>query len=148
MQIASRLIVLWGILVPVHESREGVGLPMLMTAWSIAEATRYLYYALNIYDRVPHFITWCRYTFFIVLYPIGVLGELTTIVTALPHIIRRNLFAIPLPNPINISFYYDYLLYGIMLSYLPLFPQLYMYMLNQRKKFLGSKDVDQKKKAK
>ena len=148
MQIASRLIVVWGILRPVPESQDSIGLPLLMTAWSIAEATRYIYYALNIYDLVPNFITWCRYTFFIALYPMGVAGELLAIVSALPHIIRRGLFAIPLPNPLNISFYYEYLLYGVMLSYIPLFPQLYFYMLGQRKKFVGAVDKDKAKKAK
>jgi len=145
MQIASRLIIVWGILLPVVEARDSIGVPLLLFAWSIAEATRYIYYALNIYDKVPGFLTWCRYSFFILLYPIGVSGELISIVAALPYIIRHSLFAIALPNPLNVSFYYEYLLYGVMASYIPFFPQLYFYMLNQRKKFLGS---DPAKKAK
>jgi very-long-chain (3R)-3-hydroxyacyl-CoA dehydratase len=148
MQILSRLIVVWGILRPVVESQDSIGLPLLMTAWSFAEATRYIYYALNIYDAVPYFVTWCRYSFFIVLYPVGVTGELVTIVSALPHIMKRSLFAIPLPNPINVSFYYEYLLYIVMLSYLPFFPQLYGYMLTQRKKFLGPQVKETAKKVK
>lgn len=137
MQIFSRLVVVWGILRPVVETRDSTGFPLLMTAWSLAEATRYIYYALNLYDMVPHFITWCRYSFFIILYPIGVTGELLAIYSSLGYIARTGLYSLPMPNPLNASFYYHYALIAIMASYVPFFPQLYMYMLSQRKKFLG-----------
>ena len=119
IQILSRLILVWGILLPVVESRGSIGVPMLLVAWSIAEMTRYMYYALNIYNLVPYILVWMRYTFFIVLYPLGVSGELLTIVCAYPYIRDRNLFAIPLPNFANFSFYYHILLIGVMLSYIP-----------------------------
>jgi len=149
MQVLSRFVLVWGILRPVSESQSSLGLLLLIVAWSIAESTRYIYYALNIYDMVPHALTWARYTFFIALYPMGVIGEHITIISALPYIISRKMYSFPLPNPVNISFYYEYALYGIMASYLPFFPQLYLYMLGQRKKFLGGARVpDSKKKAK
>ena len=119
MQIASRLILVWGILRPVPESRDSWGLPLLMTAWSLAESTRYLYYALNIYDCVPYFLTWARYTFFIVLYPVGVTGELLAIISSLGYIRDRSLFSWPLPNFANFSFHYYLALYAIMASYIP-----------------------------
>jgi very-long-chain (3R)-3-hydroxyacyl-CoA dehydratase len=119
IQISSRLIVVWGILLPVVESRNSIGVPMLLICWSIAEMTRYLYYALNIYEMVPYLLTWLRYTLFIVLYPIGVSGELITMVSAFPYIRDRQLFAYPLPNFANISFYYHYMIVLIMLSYIP-----------------------------
>ena len=119
MQIASRLILVWGILRPVPESRDSLGLPLLMTAWSIAEATRYLYYALNIYDVVPRILVWARYSFFIILYPVGVTGELWAIISALPFIWKSSMLSLPLPNPLNVSVYYSWILYGIMASYIP-----------------------------
>lgn len=119
MQIASRLILVWGILRPVPESRDSLGLPLLMTAWSIAEATRYLYYALNIYDIVPRILVWARYSFFIILYPVGVTGELWAIISALPFIWKSSMLSLPLPNPLNVSVYYSWILYGIMASYIP-----------------------------
>jgi len=143
IQILSRLILVWGILLVVVESRSSVGVPMLLIAWSIAEMTRYLYYALNIYDSVPYVLTWLRYTLFIVLYPIGVSGELITMVCAFPYIRDRQLFAYPLPNFANISFYYHYLIIGVMLSYIPFFPQLYVYMISQRKKMLATLQTQQ-----
>ena len=148
MQIASRLVVVWGILWPVTESRNSLGFPLLMSAWSVAEATRYSYYALNLYDLVPYLLTWARYTFFIVLYPVGVTGELLAIYSSLAVIARTGLFSIPMPNPLNVSFYYEYALVGVMLSYIPFFPQLYFYMLAQRKKILSGAAVQPPKKAK
>lgn len=137
MQILSRLVVVWGILRPIEDARLSIGVPLLLTAWSVAELTRYIYYALNIYNIVPSILTWCRYTFFIVLYPMGVSGELLTIVAALPTISAKSMWAIELPNFANISFYYQHALWVIMASYIPFFPQLYFYMLKQRKKFVG-----------
>lgn len=119
IQILSRLIVVWGVLLPVPEARNAFGVPMLLVAWSLAEMTRYLYYALNIYNLVPYVLTWLRYSLFIVLYPLGVSGELLTFVAAYPLIRDRDLFAIHLPNLANFSFYYHYLLVLIMLGYIP-----------------------------
>jgi len=138
IQILSRLVLVWGILNLVAESRSSVGVLLLLIGWSIAEITRYLYYALNLFDCVPHAITWLRYTLFIVLYPIGVSGELLTMVKAFPHIRDKQLLSIQLPNFANISFYYHYLLIVIMLTYIPFFPQLYFYMISQRNKMLSN----------
>lgn len=138
IQILSRLVLVWGVLVPVVEARSSLGVPMLLIAWSIAECTRYFYYGFHLYDAVPFFSTWLRYSLFIVLYPVGVTGELLTTYASLSTISKRKLWSIELPNPLNISFYYDYLLILFMLSYIHFFPQLFFFMLAQRKKFLGS----------
>ena len=137
MQIFSRLVVVWGILRPVVEARDSLGFPLLMSAWSVAEATRYSFYALNLYDLVPFLLTWARYTFFILLYPVGVTGELLAIYSALRPIARSGLYSLPMPNPLNVSFHFEVALVGIILSYIPFFPQLYFYMLAQRKKVLA-----------
>ncbi|XP_074595230.1 very-long-chain (3R)-3-hydroxyacyl-CoA dehydratase hpo-8-like [Brevipalpus obovatus] len=137
VQIISRIIVLWAILVPIKETTASVGVALILASWSIAESTRYLYYALNIVSLVPSLLTWCRYSFFILLYPSGVSGELILMWRALPYIKKRELLYYKLPNPLNISFYSDWVLMAIMFSYIPLFPQLYMYMLSQRRKVLG-----------
>lgn len=111
-------MVVWGILIPLENSRNSPGVLLLLVAWCIAECTRYIYYALNIYKMVPYFITWLRYTLFIALYPIGVSGELLTMFHALPHIKASRLWTLALPNPLNVSFYYNYLVVTVMLSYI------------------------------
>ncbi|MEQ2224924.1 Very-long-chain (3R)-3-hydroxyacyl-CoA dehydratase 2 [Ilyodon furcidens] len=79
----------------------------------------------------------CRYTFFIVLYPMGVSGELLTIYAALPYVQKTGLYSVTLPNKYNFSFDYYSFLILVMISYIPLFPQLYFHMIRQRKKVLG-----------
>ncbi|XP_048455223.1 very-long-chain (3R)-3-hydroxyacyl-CoA dehydratase 2-like, partial [Rhincodon typus] len=85
-----------------------------------------------------------RYTLFIVLYPMGVTGELLTIYAALPHVRRTGLYSVTLPNKFNISFDYYTVLILVMISYIPIFPQLYFHMLCQRRKVLTTTDDSKK----
>ena len=119
IQIISRLIVVWGILHPVPETRISYGVPLILLAWPLAETTRYLYYALNIYNVVPYLLTWARYSLFIILYPTGVLGELLIMGKSFNYIKERLLWSITLPNFANVSFYYHIALILVMLSYIP-----------------------------
>lgn len=165
IQILSRLVLVWGVLIPVPESRHSIGVPMLIIAWCIAECTRYFYYGFHLHNAAPYFATWLRYTLFIVLYPLGVSGELFTTYSSLKTISAKKMWSIELPNAFNISFYYDYILIAFMLSYIhcrfliiihyliallifeifsPVFPQLYFFMLAQRKKFLGPNKSEKK----
>ncbi|XP_015787488.1 very-long-chain (3R)-3-hydroxyacyl-CoA dehydratase 2 [Tetranychus urticae] len=137
LQIISRIVVCWAILEPVPETRSSVGLLLILGAWGLAETTRYLYYALNIINLVPYILTWCRYSFFLVLYPAGVSGELLLMYAALGPIKQRELLFFKLPNPLNISFYTDYAVMAFMASYIPFFPKLYFYMVSQRGKSLA-----------
>lgn len=60
-----------------------------------------------------------RYTFFFVLYPMGVTGELLTIYASLPYIQKTGLYSVTLPNKYNFSFDYYTFLILVMLSYIP-----------------------------
>ena len=68
------------------QSRHSLGVPLLLLAWSITEVIRYSFYALSLFNSVPYFIIWLRYTTFIVLYPTGVTGELLTLFAGLPEV--------------------------------------------------------------
>eukprot|EP00112_Aurelia_sp_Birch-Aquarium-sp1_P015875 Seg3552.2 transcript_id=Seg3552.2/GoldUCD/mRNA.D3Y31 product=Very-long-chain protein_id=Seg3552.2/GoldUCD/D3Y31 len=138
-QVCSRLFVLWMItdLVPVTQKSPGVVLYLI--CWTVTEIIRYAYYVLNIIGNVPYPLLWCRYTFFFVLYPMGVAGELMTIWKALPVVKETGILSIQLPNVLNFSFSYYYFLIFVMICYIPIFPQLYFHMIAQRKKFIGAK---------
>ncbi|XP_046560990.1 very-long-chain (3R)-3-hydroxyacyl-CoA dehydratase 2-like [Haliotis rubra] len=136
-QVYSRVFLLWGVIHSFPATQNGHGVAALLFAWSITEIIRYGYYFFSLLGQVPYFLVWCRYTFFIVLYPIGVTGELMTIWTALPYAEKLKLYSFELPNTLNMSFSYYYYLWFIIFAYIPVFPQLYMHMLTQRKKILG-----------
>ncbi|CAG9768552.1 unnamed protein product [Ceutorhynchus assimilis] len=136
-QVASRVVVVCGVLMATNAAREGLGLPLALLAWSITEIIRYSNYFFNLIGSVPYFLKYLRYTTFIVLYPIGVTGELLCIFKAQNEVGQRQLYSMKMPNNYNFIFNYQHLLWFLMLLYIPLFPQLYLYMFGQRKKALG-----------
>jgi len=135
-QVFSRLFVTWGIVYSVRQTQSHYSVLICVFAWSLTEVIRYSYYAFSLFNAAPYFLTWCRYTFFIVLYPIGVVGELWSVFFSLSF--SATLFRLALPNKLNVSFYYPYLLLVCMVTYIPVFPQLYLHMFAQRRKLLGS----------
>nr|XP_015213784.1 PREDICTED: very-long-chain (3R)-3-hydroxyacyl-CoA dehydratase 2 [Lepisosteus oculatus] len=110
---------------------------LFVVAWTITEIIRYSFYTFSLLNHLPYLIKWARYTLFIVLYPMGVTGELLTIYAALPYVRETGMYSIRLPNKFNFSFDYYTFLILTMVSYIPLFPQLYFHMLRQRKKVLA-----------
>ncbi|XP_064597266.1 very-long-chain (3R)-3-hydroxyacyl-CoA dehydratase 2-like [Liolophura sinensis] len=137
VQVASRVFLVWGIVHTVPQTQTNFGVLMLLLAWTVTEIIRYSFYTFQLVGHVPYVIKWMRYTFFIVLYPLGVTGELLCIYSALPIVKSSGIYSISLPNRANMSFNYFYFLIAIMLSYIPIFPQLYFHMIHQRKKMLG-----------
>ena len=141
MQITSRLLVLWlylDVVLMRHEgTRDTLGFPVLLFAWTITEIIRYTFYTYSLLDIISTSLVWCRYSFFIVLYPLGVAGELMCIAASLP-IVRQ------LASPGNVTteeekYFYNFVHYASyvgMLSYIPGFYHLYTYMLGQRRKVL------------
>lgn len=118
-QILSRLVIVWMCLVPYRETHETIGLDMILWAWPIAETTRYIYYALNLMKLNLYIVTWARYTFFIVLYPLGVSGELLILFKLIQVLKKTGDLKYALPNILNISFYPDYYIVSVMLTYVP-----------------------------
>jgi len=136
-QVFSRVMLVWGVLHSVPQVQNIVGFPMLLAAWVITEIIRYAYYSLNIMLSVPYVLQWCRYSLFIVLYPIGITGELLCLYNALPYYKSSGMYSLSLPNFINWSFNFQYFVIYVMLSYIPVFPKLYFHMFSQRRKIIG-----------
>uniref|UniRef100_A0A8D8XV69 Very-long-chain (3R)-3-hydroxyacyl-CoA dehydratase n=1 Tax=Cacopsylla melanoneura TaxID=428564 RepID=A0A8D8XV69_9HEMI len=136
-QVMSRVMVVVGILIATPTGPASPGLPLCLFAWTVTEIIRYLFYALNLINAVPDLLIWCRYTFFIALYPIGITGELLCMWWAQSWVAETKLWSMELPNAINFTFSYQYFIIYVMLLYIPLFPQLYLHMFGQRKKILG-----------
>ena len=110
-----------------------IGFILLSFAWSIIEIIRYPYYLLNLIKgqskslEIPYFLIWCRYSFFIILYPIGVAGEMITIWNS-----RKDLEKYKLGSKYTVS---D-LVYPIYILYVPGLIFLYTYLFKQRSKVL------------
>lgn len=137
MQVYSRVFVVCGILLATEAAPVSPGLPLCIVAWSITEIIRYSYYALNLIKAVPDILIYLRYTLFVILYPIGVTGELLCMYYAQEEVSRTNMWSYSLPNDYNFVFNYRFVIIATMLSYIPFFPMLYGHMFVQRKKILG-----------
>ncbi|XP_008568651.1 PREDICTED: very-long-chain (3R)-3-hydroxyacyl-[acyl-carrier protein] dehydratase 2 [Galeopterus variegatus] len=136
-QVMSRVFLIWAVTHSVKEVQSEDSVLLFVIAWTITEIIRYSFYTFSLLNHLPYLIKWARYTLFIVLYPMGVSGELLTIYAALPFVRQASLYSISLPNKYNFSFDYYAFLILIMISYIPIFPQLYFHMIHQRRKILS-----------
>jgi len=142
--VFSRVMIVLLAVIATPNGKLSTGLPLALLAWSITEIIRYGYYACNLLNYVPKILVWLRYTTFIVLYPIGVTGELWCYYSAQEYAQANvHAYSMELPNKYNFAFSFYYCLWFIMLSYIPFFPHLYLHMFSQRNKILGA---DHKKK--
>ncbi|XP_072566869.1 very-long-chain (3R)-3-hydroxyacyl-CoA dehydratase 1 isoform X2 [Paramormyrops kingsleyae] len=142
VQVCSRIFMVWFVANSIKQNEESVVL--FLVVWTVTEITRYSFYTFSLLNHLPYFIKWARYNMFIVMYPLGVAGELITIYTALPYVRKSGMFSMRLPNKYNVSFDYYIFLIIVMLSYIPLFPQLYFHMLRQRRKVLHGEVIVEK----
>ncbi|XP_060630849.2 very-long-chain (3R)-3-hydroxyacyl-CoA dehydratase 2 [Anolis sagrei] len=136
-QVMSRVFLTWAVTHSVKEVQTEDSVLLFVIAWTVTEIIRYSFYTFSLLNHLPYLIKWARYTLFIVLYPMGVSGELLTIYAALPYVRQSGLYSISLPNKYNFSFDYYTFLILTMISYIPIFPQLYFHMLHQRRKVLS-----------
>lgn len=127
-QVASRLVVVLGIFyfLPETPALHSYAYISLLSAWSITEVVRYLYYfySLSFKEGPSKILTLLRYNLFWFLYPIGVGSELYIIYTALPYAQSEY------------SKNYYWFLVVCMLLYIPGFPTLFKHMVIQRGKIM------------
>ncbi|PSC68010.1 Very-long-chain (3R)-3-hydroxyacyl-[acyl-carrier] dehydratase PASTICCINO 2 [Micractinium conductrix] len=149
-QVASRLFILWGVVVLAPAPRTSplvlltlpggarvqLSLVSLLTAWCCSEVIRYSFFAFKELGMQPYLLLWLRYTAFIGLYPLGVASELAMVWLALPWIREHRPLSVQMPNAFNFGFDYYWACWAAVLAYLPGFPQLYFYMLAQRQRVL------------
>ena len=145
IQIIGRIIIV--VILQFFESAISKGYLLIFFAWSIVEIVRYTYYIINLLQKefvkfnIPYLIIWCRYSFFIVLYPIGVSGEMITVWNA-----KKDFNKFILYQGNNFNFTVANLIYPIWLFYIPALVYLYGYLFKQRRKVLNRLNNDIKTK--
>lgn len=123
-QVGSRLLVL-ALIFLFHQHDNllvifGYGVKIVSFAWGITELVRYSFYLLSLRNIYPKSLLWMRYSFFIVLYPLGVTGEWFILIAC----------GLVLGLAVNL---HTAALVGLFLSYAYYFPVLYKYMWRQRR---------------
>ena len=137
----------------------------LLICWSVTEVLRYGFYACKVtiscvllylhiepvgtrgaevwahvqeLGTMPYPLLWLRYSTFVPLYPLGVASEMTMVYLAMPHIKAARPLSVSMPNSLNFGFDYYIVCWLAIACYIPGLPELYLHMLRQRKKILGS----------
>ncbi|KAJ5080638.1 ptpla domain protein [Anaeramoeba ignava] len=146
IQVFSRVFLIWGILNVTEKPKNSPFFISLILAWSPSEIIRYSYYLIRALKKEINIVTWLRYSLFIVLYPIGVVSEIMSIINSLPETREKKIFQIKITESFN--FEYSHLCIGIAVSYVMGFSKLYLYMLNQRRKHFKNEKQNQKQKQK
>ncbi|GMI97071.1 hypothetical protein like AT5G59770 [Hibiscus trionum] len=135
MQWSGRTHFLLAIIRQIHEVQEVPAVFITFFAWSLTEVIRYSHYALNIFGGCPSWLTYLRYTTFIVLYPMGLApGEMWLMYQALRFIKEKNLYGDFFANlPFS---YYDFVMV-VLFIYPFLWLNLYLHLFKQRRSKLG-----------
>jgi hypothetical protein len=77
MQVASRVILVWGIVNEFPaETSTSVAYSTMLLAWSATEVVRYSYFVFFLNGAVPGVLQWLRYNGFFLLYPMGIGSEM------------------------------------------------------------------------
>ncbi len=136
VQWTGRANVLYAIILAIPEIKAGVAAGTMIIAWSLSEIIRYPWYAAQLKGTCPFWLTWLRYTMFIPLYPVGVLGEIFSIYNALPIIQSKRMYSVAMPNSWNFGFDYAVFIKVVLVLYPFLWWQLYAMLLKTRSKKL------------
>ena len=145
MQVASRLLVVWGVVgmfpqIVVYKNTFGrmtagsVGAPIafagILVAWGVTECIRYGFfvYKEGVSPRVTPWLTWLRYNTFFVLYPLGISSECWLIYCALAPAGKNKKL-----KGLDLAFK------AILLFYIPGSYVLYTHMMSQRRKIMKGK---------
>lgn len=136
LQWTGRANVLYAIILAIPEIKAAVPAGTMIIAWSLSEIVRYPWYAAQLKGTCPFWLTWLRYTMFIPLYPVGVLGEIFSIYNALPIIQSKGMYSVTMPNSWNFGFDYAVFMKVVLVLYPFLWWQLYAMLLKTRSKKL------------
>lgn len=89
MQVASRIFLTWGVCLTLLRKEVATSKVyfLMVLCWSLAESVRFIYYLFTARNnRVPKNVIWCRYNFFLILYPVGAFCEAILIKRSIPQI--------------------------------------------------------------
>ncbi|KAH9545536.1 hypothetical protein CY35_12G052800 [Sphagnum magellanicum] len=145
LQWLGRSHVLFAIIAQIPEVQEQPPILITFSAWALSEVIRCPYYALTLMGMCPRWLTWLRYTAFIVLYPVGALyGEMLVMYQSLDPVKRRNVYSSIFKW---LPFNYHSFIVVLMILYPCLWLVLYLHMFRQRQKKLSKKGVVNKRKT-
>lgn len=149
LQVLSRLIVLYGSLrIGDTDATKSPIFVQMVVAWCLSEIVRYSFYGTSLLKVKVAPLTWLRYSAFMVLYPVGITGEIGCLYKSLPWIATHKPWTVELPNKLNFTFSWYNCVWFILLGIYPYGSYvMYSYMLAQRRKVLAKAAEEAAKKS-
>ncbi|KAH7108382.1 PTPLA-domain-containing protein [Auriculariales sp. MPI-PUGE-AT-0066] len=135
MQVASRLVLVWGVAEQHSSARESPFYGTMVWSWAFTEVIRYAFYATSLLQQTPPWLTWLRYTTFFVLYPTGAGSEAFDMFATLPPVPSKTAYLRWFQTAWTPG---DYVRAVLFMIWWPGLYVMYTYMIGQRKKVLGS----------
>ncbi|KAF9691479.1 hypothetical protein EKO04_010203 [Ascochyta lentis] len=124
IQVLTRVIQVWMIWYSFPASTAAShAFFVLVLAWSVADAIRYFYLALNLHGKAPQVLVWLRYSMFYPLYPIGIGAEW--------WLMYKSIGPVGKVSPV-----FPPVFYFLLALYVPGAYTMFTYMVKQRKKTL------------
>lgn len=122
VQVASRLLVAFVLGVRLQAGAHW-GYLVMAVAWTLADATRYIYYVVHLCSIIPmpRILLWLRYSLYLVLYPVGTAGEMSLMRAASVSLAGSR---------------WQYVVLALLAVYPLGFAYMYLHMGRQRSKYL------------
>jgi len=128
MQVASRFLLVWGVVDNFPSLAKSTAYSTMLIAWSVTEVIRYSFFVLTLSGYSPGFIGWLRYNTFFVLYPLGISSECVLVYKAIEPARKRGQE-------------YAWALQLVLLVYIPGSYILFTHMMAQRRKVMRGKQA-------
>uniref|UniRef100_A0A914QMK4 Very-long-chain (3R)-3-hydroxyacyl-CoA dehydratase n=1 Tax=Panagrolaimus davidi TaxID=227884 RepID=A0A914QMK4_9BILA len=143
IQVTGRLVML-AIIDNCPYLHDSVTTYLLMFVYFLVEQFRYPYYAVSALGIELYFLTWLRYSIWILLYPSGLVLEAISIIRSIPYYYESGKWSIPMPNSLNFSFNFGIFLAIFVTTVFPKIAHtLLSHMRRQRSKKFANKGKKQ-----
>lgn len=131
LQVTGRNFILFAIIHAESRIQEMPVVFVLFMVWSLVELIRYPYYIISLVKKEIPFLTWLRYSVWVVLYPLGFLCEGTVLLRSVPFFEETKRFTVAMPNKWNFTF--DMVAFMKIYMGFVLLPGLYVVMKHMTK---------------
>eukprot|EP00112_Aurelia_sp_Birch-Aquarium-sp1_P020432 Seg527.5 transcript_id=Seg527.5/GoldUCD/mRNA.D3Y31 product=Very-long-chain protein_id=Seg527.5/GoldUCD/D3Y31 len=110
IQVGGRNFILFILILPNKDLHSSSVVFVLFIAWATIEMVRYPFYVLSLFRQNIRWITWLRYSLWVVLYPLGLTCEGLIVYKSIPYSEQTGRLSVGLPNWLNFSFNFAYFL--------------------------------------
>lgn len=131
LQVSGRNLVLFAVINSEPRIQEKPIILCLFLVWSAVELIRYPYYIITLVKKEISWLTWLRYSVWIVLYPLGFMCEGLVLLISLAYFEETKRYTVTLPNKWNFTF--DMVTFLRVYMTFVLLPGLYVVMKHMRK---------------